>query len=78
MYAAGADTRNRRRRATNIVIPTPSRVIGYELLQWFVDEIVKIKNRPGSRLCLDEARRLRDILLENGSPLPTLPKITKQ
>ena len=68
--AAGAETRERRRRLPD-ELETISRhkgdSISYELLQWFVDEIEAVKSRADSRLMLDHARWLRAQLVSTSA-----------
>ena len=79
---AGACNREARRRdgdevSTLSVCQQASAAIGFELLQWFVDEIEAIRSRADSRLMLDQARWLREELVRSGTPLERLPKINK-
>ena len=78
---AGAETRYHRRRCTDTAVPgrgDRNDWIGFELLQFFVDEIECIKCRADSRLLMTQARMLRETLVEWGTPLHRLPKISKQ
>jgi hypothetical protein len=74
---AGAITRSRRRRSTESVHTSASAVIGFELLQWFVDEIISVKCRADSSLLMNYAHGLRIKLLDHGTPSSDLPKINK-
>ena len=51
--------------------------LSYELLQWFVDELLSLKCRADSQLMLDKARELRDHLKASGVPDSDLPKVDK-
>ena len=78
--AAGAETRTQRRRKTHE--PTaPGRhkgeSMGYELLQWWVDNCEALKARADSALMLAEAQRLRADLMGQGVLASQLPQINK-
>ena len=78
--AAGAEHRALRRRKDDNAHDTRRRDgewIGFELLQWFVDEIEAIKGRADSRLMMDHARWLRSQLVASGVQDALLPKINK-
>ena len=51
--------------------------IAWELLQWFVDEIVSLQSRADGALLLDKAREIRDRCMALGAPSEDLPKIDK-
>ena len=79
-YAAGAETRTLRRRKPHerqAAGRHKGEYISFELLQWFVDNIERHRNRADSRIMLDEARRLRSQLVSTGVPETELPKINR-
>jgi len=79
---AGVTSRRQHRIGEQHRSPTISQVIGYELLQWFVDEVLELKSRSDSGLCITEARRLCGMLkqtyIDAGTLPPPMPAISKQ
>ena len=75
---AGADTNRRVRRASSFPRLGHYRCISFELLQWFVDEILSLQCRADSRLCLNYAIGLRNRLRDQGIGDTELPTINKQ
>jgi hypothetical protein len=51
--------------------------IGFELYQWFVDEVGSLLGRADARLIMDTARSLRQTLIDSGWPATDLPNIDK-
>lgn len=51
--------------------------LGFELLQWFVDELLSLQCRADSVLLLEKARELRDQLLAAGVQPEALPKVDR-
>ena len=76
-FAAGAKTRDCRRRGEPDTTQRKMPCLGFELLQWFVDEIVSLQSRADSGLLLDKACEYRDRLLNLGALPEELPKISK-
>ncbi len=76
-FAAGAETRLARRRTRNTPAQLKMPALGFELLQWFVDEIVALECRADARLLLDRARQLREMLLHAGVDASELPVVDK-
>ncbi|CAK0909832.1 unnamed protein product [Prorocentrum cordatum] len=79
---AGAEDRQQRRRRSDdpqerSQLQRMSSLIGFELLQWFVDEIESLTSRGDSSLMLEHAVWLRSQLLQQGQREEDLPKIHK-
>ena len=49
--------------------------LGFELLQWFVDEVQSLRTRADSTLLMDKARDLRATLVSEKWPEKDLPKL---
>jgi len=79
-FAAGVDRISRIRRCTVEAASARRKApcLGYELLQWFTDEIDSLRSRADSALLLARAKFLRDRLKEQGVPEEDLPKVCKQ
>lgn len=75
--AGGVSRRNRKRKGDDEVIMRKMPCISFELLQWFIDEIVSLQSRSDAGLILDKARELRDRCLALGAAPKDLPKIDK-
>ena len=75
--AGGVARRNRRRACENASVMRKMPCIAFELLQWFMDEIVSLQSRADSALLLDKARELRDRCLALGADPRELPAIDK-
>ena len=52
--------------------------IAWELLHWFVDEVVSLQSRADSALLMDKAREFRDRCRALGADPDSLPVISKQ
>ena len=75
--AAGASKAKLRKDRTDAPLMRKMPCIAFELLQWFVDEIVSLQSRADSALLLDKARELRDRCLALGALPKELPTIDK-
>ena len=75
--AGGSHMRDSRKRDCRVSVPLKMPCLGFELLQWFVDEIMSLQNRADSTILMDHARGLRDRLLAMGVDAAALPKIDK-
>ena len=51
--------------------------IGFELFQWFVDEVGELKCRADARLCMDKAQSYVDHLIDAGYDKTSMPTINK-
>ena len=69
--------RRRCRRAYATPRPKKMECLWFELLQWFVDEVEELRSRADSTLLLNQARVIRDRLIEQGHPPAACPKIDK-
>jgi len=67
---AGVDNRRRVRSQTDgdRCRTKATAIISYELLQWFVDNIVALKCRADAMLLIEEAKRIADVLRASGTP----------
>ena len=73
--SGGVTPRERRRRSFVRQGKMPE--IGFELLQWFVDEVESLKSRADSALLLRHAQKIRDRLKDQHFEDDKLPRIDK-
>lgn len=71
----GVAPRERRRRAFTRLAKTPE--LGFELVQWYVDEVESLRSRADSTLLMRRAQKLREMLQDQHIEEAKLPRVDK-
>ena len=77
-YASGINRRGQLRATTSRVYNSFTATLSFELLQWFMDDIVSIKCRSDSCLVMSHARMLHGEMLKLGVDPSRLPTIDRK